>query len=211
MTISRRSLASDAPVRDETAKRILDLLLCVLTAPLTLLLLALCSAAVLLESPGGAIYAQWRVGRHGKPFRIYKFRTMVENADELKASLEHLNVLPAPDFKILDDPRITRVGKFLRRSSLDELPQLLNVLRGDMSLVGPRPTDFGLDRYRLWHTERLEIRPGMTGLWQIFARHQSDFDARLRYDIEYIDRMSIALDLWIMVLTVGAVIRGTGA
>jgi lipopolysaccharide/colanic/teichoic acid biosynthesis glycosyltransferase len=91
------------------------------------------------------------------------------------------------------------------------LPQLLNVLRGDMSLVGPRPTDFGLDRYRLWHTERLEIRPGMTGLWQIFARHQSDFDARLRYDIEYIDRMSIALDLWIMVLTVGAVIRGTGA
>jgi lipopolysaccharide/colanic/teichoic acid biosynthesis glycosyltransferase len=210
MTISNRSLAVHEPLRDESAKRTLDLLLCVVTAPITLLLLVICSAAVLLESPGGAIYTQWRVGRHGKPFLMYKFRTMVHNADELKPMLQHLNVLPAPDFKIIDDPRVTRVGRFLRRSSLDELPQLLNVLRGDMSLVGPRPTDFGLDRYRLWHTERLEVRPGMTGLWQIFARHQADFDARLRYDIEYIDRMSVLLDLWILVLTVGAVVRGTG-
>jgi lipopolysaccharide/colanic/teichoic acid biosynthesis glycosyltransferase len=141
---------------------------------------------------------------------MYKFRTMVENAEELKASLAHLNILPAPDFKIVDDPRITRIGRFLRKTSLDELPQLLNVVRGEMTLVGPRPTSFAAHTYRLWHTERLELTPGLTGLWQIKARGDSTFDERLRLDIEYLDRASPLLDLQILAMTALAVLKRSG-
>ena len=192
-------------------KRGLDLLLCTIAAPLILLALAGCYIAVRLDSRGSVLFTQRRVGIHGRIFRMYKFRTMVEDAEELKASLAHLNILPYPDFKIIDDPRITRVGRFLRRTSLDELPQVINVIRGEMSLVGPRPTDFGVDRYDLWHCERLEVPPGITGLWQIFGRNSTTFDERLRFDIRYIDTMSIWLDFRILFRTLGAVVRGTGA
>ena len=142
---------------------------------------------------------------------MWKFRTMVANAEELKAELAHLNILPPPDFKIPNDPRVTKVGKFLRATSLDELPQLFNVLRGDMSIVGPRPTSFPASSYELWHTQRLDVAPGMTGLWQLEGRNATTFDERLRLDVKYIRHMSLGQDLRLMARTVGAVVRRDGA
>jgi lipopolysaccharide/colanic/teichoic acid biosynthesis glycosyltransferase len=156
------------------------------------------------------MFAQRRTGQHGVRFPMFKFRTMVQNAEELKASLQHLNILPAPDFKIPNDPRITRVGKVLRKTSLDELPQVLNVIRGEMSIVGPRPTSFAASTYDLWHSERLEVKPGITGLWQIKGRGTMTFDERLRLDIEYIERRSTRLDIQLMAQTALAVFKGSG-
>jgi lipopolysaccharide/colanic/teichoic acid biosynthesis glycosyltransferase len=142
---------------------------------------------------------------------MYKFRTMLKNAEELKERYAHLNELCWPDFKITDDPRVTRVGRFLRKTSLDELPQIFNVLNGTMSLVGPRPTSFDVSTYELWHTERLEVLPGITGLWQISGRSDIDFDDRLRLDVDYIERQSLALDLYILWRTVAVVLKQKGA
>ena len=128
--------------------------------PLVAPALLICAIAIRLDSPGPILFTQQRTGQHGIRFGMYKFRTMVRDAEALKASLMHLNIHPPPDFKIIDDPRITRVGRFLRKTSLDELPQAVNVLRGEMSLVGPRPTSFAASTYDLWHTERLEAVPG---------------------------------------------------
>jgi lipopolysaccharide/colanic/teichoic acid biosynthesis glycosyltransferase len=192
------------------AKRFFDVAVCVLLLPVVLPLLLLCALAIRLDSPGPILIAQERTGRDGTPFRMLKFRTMVRNAAELKTQLAHLNVLPPPDFKIPDDPRITRVGKFLRQTSLDELPQLLNVLRGDMSLVGPRPTSFAPTTYELWHTHRLDVTPGITGLWQVKGRNTTTFDERLRLDIEYIEHRSFGLDLKILLQTLPSVLRRTG-
>lgn len=192
-------------------KRVLDLALCLLALPLVVPLLALIALAIRLESPGPVLFSQLRTGRDGRRFRMFKFRTMVRNAEELKQSLAHLNVLQPPDFKIPNDPRITRVGRILRATSLDELPQLLNVVRGEMSLVGPRPTSFDSSTYDVWHGRRLEVPPGITGLWQVRGRHTMAFDDRLRLDIDYIRRMSLRLDLWILSQTVGAVVRRSGA
>jgi lipopolysaccharide/colanic/teichoic acid biosynthesis glycosyltransferase len=136
---------------------------------------------------------------------------MVPNAEELKSKYAHLNELQWPDFKITDDPRITPIGKFLRKTSLDELPQILNVLKGDMSLVGPRPTSFGAETYKLWHTSRLDVTPGISGLWQVFGRARLEFDDRLRLDIAYIERASLWLDIQILVLTALAVFQQRGA
>jgi lipopolysaccharide/colanic/teichoic acid biosynthesis glycosyltransferase len=136
---------------------------------------------------------------------------MVRDAESRKAELMHLNILPAPDFKILEDPRITRVGRFLRTSSLDELPQLLNVLRGEMSLVGPRPTSFAPSTYSLWHTVRLDATPGITGLWQVKGRNQTTFDERLRLDVEYLRNASLWYDLLILIRTAAAVVRRSGS
>lgn len=193
------------------SKRTFDLVLCFLLLPLLVPILLLCLVAICLDSKGRPLFTQQRTGRDGKRFRMYKFRTMVHNAEELKASLAHLNILPPPDFKILDDPRITRVGKFLRKTSLDELPQILNVIRGDMSLVGPRPTSFVPAKYALWHTHRLEVPPGITGLWQVKGRNDTTFDERLRLDIRYIDTMSFRTDLKILCLTAAAVLHRSGA
>ncbi|MFL5935301.1 MAG: sugar transferase [Gaiellaceae bacterium] len=193
------------------AKRLFDVVVSVALLPLVLPLLALCYLAVRLDSPGPVVFAQLRTGLHGARFRMLKFRTMVQNAEELKASLQHLNILPPPDFKIIDDPRITRVGKFLRKTSLDELPQIFNVIRGDMSLVGPRPTSFAASTYDLWHTERLEVKPGITGLWQVTGRNSMTFDERLRLDIDYVRNMSFALDVKILAQTVTSVASGAGA
>jgi lipopolysaccharide/colanic/teichoic acid biosynthesis glycosyltransferase len=199
------------PPRQDLAKRALDLVaggvLLLLTVPLLLVI----AIAIRLDTPGPVLLRQQRTGRGGARFTMFKFRTMVVNAEELKASLAHLNVLPPPDFKIPDDPRITRVGRVLRATSLDELPQLLNVLLGDMSLVGPRPTTFSTATYDCWHGKRLEVRPGITGLWQTRGRNTTTFDERLRLDIAYIDRRSFALDVRILLETVTAVARRTGA
>jgi lipopolysaccharide/colanic/teichoic acid biosynthesis glycosyltransferase len=173
--------------------------------------MAVCAGLIWLDSPGPVIFVQDRTGYGGRRFRMFKFRTMVPNAAQLKQQLAHLNELTWPDFKISNDPRITRVGRVLRRTSLDELPQIFNVLKGDMSLVGPRPTSFDASTYALWHTERLEVMPGLTGLWQVSGRSTLDFADRLRLDIEYIERQSVWLDMSILLRTVTAVFAGTGA
>lgn len=193
------------------AKRGFDLAVCIWLLPVVAILMLLLALIIRLDSPGSILIAQERTGRDGRRFRMYKFRTMVRNAEELKAGLAHLNVLPPPDFKIPKDPRITRVGMILRQTSLDELPQLFNVLRGDMSLVGPRPTSFEPTTYSLWHTRRLEVTPGITGLWQLKGRNLTTFDERLRLDIEYIEHRSFWLDLKILLQTVPAVFRRSGA
>lgn len=193
-------------------KRVTDLILVILSMPLWTLALAVIAMLIRVTSPGGpAMFRQDRTGRHGRRFGMYKFRTMVPNAEELKAKYAHLNELQWPDFKITNDPRVTRIGGFLRRTSLDELPQLINVLRGEMSLVGPRPTSFGAETYKLWHTERLDVMPGLTGLWQIFGRAKLEFDDRLRLDIAYIERASWWFDLNILLYTFMAVIQKRGA
>jgi lipopolysaccharide/colanic/teichoic acid biosynthesis glycosyltransferase len=193
------------------AKRCLDLAVCMAILPVVAIVLIFCAIAIRLDSPGPIMFAQLRTGKGGRRFRMWKLRTMVKNADALKAKYAHLNELTYPDFKITNDPRITRVGRVLRKTSLDELPQIINVLTGDMSLVGPRPTSFSAETYRLWHTARLEVQPGITGLWQISGRAEVDFDDRLRLDVAYIRNRSFALDLAILVRTVSSVIRGQGA
>ncbi len=204
-----------APTLDEAgylrAKRALDLAVCLLVLPAVLLVLALCALAIRLDTTGPVFFFQSRTGRGGRQFRMFKLRTMVTDAERLKERYAHLNQLSYPDFKIVNDPRITRVGRVLRRTSLDELPQIFNVLRGEMSLVGPRPTSFSADTYRLWHTARLEVQPGITGLWQVSGRNQLDFDDRLRLDIAYIRSRSLALDVKILLRTLSAVTSGRGA
>jgi lipopolysaccharide/colanic/teichoic acid biosynthesis glycosyltransferase len=194
------------------AKRIMDLSLVVITLPLWLPLNGIIALIIRLTSPGApVVFKQLRTGKGGRRFYMYKFRTMVPNAEELKAKYAHLNELQWPDFKITDDPRITPVGKFLRKTSLDEIPQLFNVLKGEMSLVGPRPTSFGAETYKLWHTSRLDVMPGLTGLWQIVGRAQLEFDDRLRLDIAYIERACLWLDINILFRTVIAVFQSRGA
>jgi lipopolysaccharide/colanic/teichoic acid biosynthesis glycosyltransferase len=194
------------------AKRLMDLSLVVITMPLWLALNAVIALVIHFASPGApVVFKQLRTGKGGRRFYMYKFRTMVPNAEELKSQYAHLNELRWPDFKITNDPRITRLGGFLRRTSLDEVPQFFNVLRGEMSLVGPRPTSFGPETYELWHTSRLDVMPGLTGLWQIMGRAELEFDDRLRLDIAYIERASLWLDINILLRTVIAVFESRGA
>ena len=194
------------------AKRVMDLSLVIISIPFWLPLNAIIALIIRITSPGAPVmFKQLRTGKGGKRFYMYKFRTMVPNAEELKAKYAHLNELQWPDFKITNDPRITKVGKFLRKTSLDELPQLFNVLRGEMSLVGPRPTSFGPETYKLWQTSRLDVMPGLTGLWQIIGRAQLEFDDRLRLDIAYIERASLWLDINILFRTIIAVFETRGA
>lgn len=194
------------------AKRIMDLFLVVITFPVWLSLIGLIALIIHITSPGApVIFKQLRTGKGGRRFSMYKFRTMVPNAEELKRQFTHLNELQWPDFKITNDPRVTPLGKFLRRTSLDELPQMLNIIVGEMSLVGPRPTSFGPETYKLWHTHRLDAIPGLTGLWQITGRAQLEFDDRLRLDIAYLERASLWLDINILARTVLAVLQSRGA
>ncbi|MBW2270232.1 MAG: sugar transferase [Deltaproteobacteria bacterium] len=195
----------------EVCKRFLDLAFCLAALPMVLPVLGLAAAAVRLSDGGPVLFWQERTGRSGRRFRMWKLRTMVVNAEELKGNLTDLNERDGPDFKIEHDPRITTLGRWLRRTSLDELPQIFNVLGGTMSLVGPRPTSFAAETYTLWHTERLEVPPGITGLWQIQGRGGLDFDERVRLDIEYVRRRSIALDLTILLRTIVPVLSGRGA
>jgi lipopolysaccharide/colanic/teichoic acid biosynthesis glycosyltransferase len=195
----------------ERSKRALDLAVSVVLLPFAILIIAVCVIVIRLESPGRALLCQERTGMGGRRFRMYKLRTMVHNANELKAKYMHLNEHKYPDFKITNDPRVTRCGRILRKLSIDELPQIVNVIKGDMSLVGPRPTSFGAETYNLWHTTRLEVKPGVTGLWQVNGRADLEFDDRLRLDITYIRKRSFWLDLKILVWTVTAVLTTRGA
>jgi lipopolysaccharide/colanic/teichoic acid biosynthesis glycosyltransferase len=195
----------------DLVKRVMDLAASLAVMPFVGLVLLICAAAVKLDSPGRAFMVQQRTGKGGRRFPMYKLRTMVHNAEELKARYMHLNEHTYPDFKITNDPRVTRVGRFLRKASLDELPQILNVIQGDMSLVGPRPTSFKAETYQLWHTARLELKPGLTGLWQVSGRADLNFDDRLRLDIAYLRHRCLWLDIRILVRTVTAVLTTRGA
>ena len=194
-------------------KRVIDLVgasaALVLLSPIMLAT----AIAIKLTSEGPVIYAQERYGLNRRRFRMFKFRTMVQNAEGLQASLESLNEASGPVFKIANDPRITPIGWFLRRSSIDELPQFFNVLRGDMSLVGPRPLPLrDVDRFtRSGDLRRFSVRPGVTCLWQVSGRSGVDFDDWIALDLQYIDRWSLILDLVILLRTLPAVLRGTGA
>jgi exopolysaccharide biosynthesis polyprenyl glycosylphosphotransferase len=195
------------------AKRVIDtcgsLVLLVATAPV----LAVAAMAIKLDSPGPVFFRQERVGLNKRRFTLLKFRTMVEGADRQQPLLESLNEAHGPVFKIRNDPRITRVGKFLRRFSIDELPQLLNVLTGDMSLVGPRPLPVrDIEHIDVqWHKRRLSMKPGVTCLWQVNGRSDVSFDHWVQMDLEYIDKWSLGLDLKILLKTIPAVLKGSGA
>jgi lipopolysaccharide/colanic/teichoic acid biosynthesis glycosyltransferase len=194
------------------AKRAFDLAVVVLGAPLWLPLFGLCALWIKLDDPSAPVFfAQERSGEGGRVIRIHKFRTMVPNAEAMKWQLRHLNELEWPRFKITDDPRITRPGRWLRRTSLDELPQLLDVLVGRMSLVGPRPTTFAPEEFALWHTERLDAKPGITGLWQLYGRGIADPVDSSRLDIAYVQRRCFWMDLQILFRTVPAVLSRRGA
>lgn len=190
-------------------KRALDITGCIVGIALLWPVILLTAIVTRVGSRGPTMFNSIRVGRNGVPFRMYKFRTMVANAEELLPGLQSRNRGGKFLIKIPDDPRITRVGRFLRRSSLDELPQLLNVLKGDMSLVGPRPQYPGeVEEYSAEQRRRLEMPPGISGLWQISARDSADFNDWVRFDLDYIDRWSALLDVQILVRTVAAVLRG---
>ncbi|MEO5359045.1 MAG: sugar transferase [Nitrospirota bacterium] len=191
-------------------KRLIDiagsLLLLMIFSPYMLIV----AAMIVIDSEGGVFFSHRRCGRHGVDFTMYKFRTMVKNADSIKEEL--VNEVDGPVFKVKNDPRITRVGKFLRKWSIDEFPQLINVLKGDMSLVGPRPLEnkemVGDEN---WKAVRLSIKPGLTGLWQVMGRDTCKFTDWVNYDIEYVKKQSLFLDIKILLLTIGAVLRRKGS
>ena len=202
--------------RDHTAYRIVKRALDIVLSALALIVLALPLLVIALmihreDRTAPIFFKQRRTGLGGKPVEILKFRTMVKNADELKEQLREHSLVPWPDFRMVNDPRVTKLGRFLRRTSLDELPQFWNVFRGDMSLVGPRPTSFGVTTYDLWHTGRLDFRPGLTGPWQVWGRDTMDFEERCRLEISFFRKPSLLAELRILLATVGVVFRRTGA
>lgn len=193
-------------------KRITDVVLSVLILPLAIPLGLLIGLAIRLDSAGPVLYSQTRVGRNGRRFEIIKFRSMVIDADSRRPEVAPLNEATGPLFKMKDDPRRTRVGRFLRRFSLDEIPQLINVFRGEMSLVGPRPNlPEEVDQYRDWHHKRLSVSPGITGLWQVSGRSDLTFDEMVLLDIYYAENWSLGMDLSILLQTVPQALLGKGA
>jgi lipopolysaccharide/colanic/teichoic acid biosynthesis glycosyltransferase len=200
-------LGADAALN---VKRSLDIIMGFTLGALTLPAMLLIAAAIRLDSPGPALFRAKRIGRHGKHFSMYKFRTMVHGAEERLQEFAHLNVANGM-VKIPDDPRVTRIGKWLRRFSLDELPQVYNVVRGHMSLVGPRPHDVhDLSPDDLEQDPRLQMRPGLTGLWQVSARSDPTLESRVRFDMAYVNRWSLLLDARILAKTIPAVVLGQG-
>jgi exopolysaccharide biosynthesis polyprenyl glycosylphosphotransferase len=194
-------------------RRIFDVALAsVLLVLLSPLLLSI-AVAILVSTPGGpVIFRQRRAGLHGRQFWMLKFRSMQIGADEIKATLADYNEMDGPAFKMSNDPRVTRFGRFLRKTSLDELPQLWNILRGDMSFVGPRPVPVEeVEQYEPWQRRRLSMKPGLTCLWQVSGRNELTFDEWMRLDLEYIDNWSLWLDLKIAIKTIPAVLLGRGA
>jgi lipopolysaccharide/colanic/teichoic acid biosynthesis glycosyltransferase len=193
-------------------KRAMDvgigLLMIVAVAPLC----AIIALAIKLSSPGHVFFVQERVGKNGRPFKLFKFRTMVDGAHLLHKDVAHLNTCDGPALKIPNDPRLHGLGAFLRRSSLDELPQLINVLRGEMSLVGPRPAlPHEVDSYLPHYHQRLTVQPGMTGLWQVSGRAEVQFRRWMAMDVWYSRNWSPLVDWWILSLTLPAVLRREGA
>ncbi|MEO8379308.1 MAG: sugar transferase [Acidobacteriota bacterium] len=194
-------------------KRALDVALSLMVLGLAMPVIGVAALAIRLTSPGSVFFKQRRIGLNGRTFVLYKFRTMIENAHARREEMAHLNEMNGPVFKMRDDPRVTPVGRWLRRFSLDEIPQLWNVLKGDMSLVGPRPPiPEEVASYHRWHRRRLSMKPGLTCLWQISGRNQiHDFDHWMKLDLQYIDNWSPSLDLKILLRTIPAVLSGKGA
>ncbi|MBN1875248.1 MAG: undecaprenyl-phosphate glucose phosphotransferase [Anaerolineae bacterium] len=193
-------------------KRVMDLLIAGICLLFGWPIFALIALMIKLDSPGPVFFKQERIGHNHRPFIIYKFRSMRCGAEQEVLQLQELNEADGPLFKIRDDPRQTRVGAFLRRSSLDELPQVFNVLRGEMSIVGPRPPIHSeVEQYQSWHKKRLAVPPGMTGLWQVSGRSELTFDEMVLLDIYYIEHWSPWLDLTILLRTVPKVLLGEGA
>jgi lipopolysaccharide/colanic/teichoic acid biosynthesis glycosyltransferase len=193
-------------------KRTLDAVLGSLLFVLALPAIAVAALLVKLDSPGPVFHRAVRVGRGGKKFTFLKLRSMQRDAEELRGLLLHLNEAEGPAFKLTNDPRVTRVGRILRKTSLDELPQLFHVVQGHMSLVGPRPPfPEEVERYEPWMLRRLAVRPGLTCLWQIRGRSDLSFEEWMRLDLEYVDRCSLRLDFEILALTIPAVLSGRGA
>jgi exopolysaccharide biosynthesis polyprenyl glycosylphosphotransferase len=202
----------DFPIGAFLLKRTLDITVSAIALMAASPLMLAIAIAVRMDSEGKIFYKAQRIGRKGRNFSCYKFRTMVSNADKLKAELEHMNERDSVLFKIAKDPRITRVGKILRKYSLDELPQFYNVMRGDMSLVGPRPPMASeVEKYDLAHLRRLDVLPGITGLWQVEARQDPSFDSYISLDTAYVENWSFLMDLRILARTVGVVLSGTGS
>ncbi len=196
----------------EVAKRLFDVISAFAGLVLFLPLVPFLATLIKLESAGPLLFRQARVGRDGRLFTCYKIRSMVVDAEEIKQRYAHLNEADGAAFKIRQDPRITRVGRFVRRSSLDEFPQLFNVLRGDMSIVGPRPQiPSEVAQYTTEHKVRLLVKPGITCLWQVSGRNDIDFEEWMRLDREYVERRSLGLDFWILLRTLPAVIGRRGA
>jgi len=192
-------------------KRAIDIAVASLGLVLTAPIMAIAALWIRLDSPGPAIYVALRVGKKGRKFRCYKLRTMVANADAHKETLRGANERKGPFFKMEKDPRITRCGQWLRKFSIDELPQLINVWRGEMSLVGPRPHPVDdYERYTLEDLRRLDVKPGITGLWQVTARHDPSFETNMALDLEYIENWTLWLDMRILLKTLAQVFRGTG-
>ncbi len=192
-------------------KRVIDIVISATLLPVLSPLFILIVLAIKLTSPGPVFFGQERCGLNGRRFTMLKFRTMILHADKLKTELAHLNEVSGPVFKIENDPRLIPMGKFLRKFSLDELPQLFNVLKGDMSIVGPRPpVPSEVQKYDRWQRRRLSLRPGLTCLWQINGRNKVRFEDWVKLDLEYIDNWSLLLDLKIILKTIGAVLSGTG-
>jgi lipopolysaccharide/colanic/teichoic acid biosynthesis glycosyltransferase len=199
------------PVLGMVMKRLLDIAASSVALVLLSPVLLAIAIAVRLDTRGSILYASERIGKKGRVFGCLKFRTMVPDAERRRAEILHMNERDSVLFKITNDPRITRSGRILRKYSLDELPQLINVLRGDMSLVGPRPPIASeVKRYELNHLRRLDVTPGVTGLWQVQARQDPSFDSYISLDTAYIENWSLWLDIKILVRTIGVVISGTG-
>lgn len=193
-------------------KRALDVIGAAAALVLSLPVLAIAAIAIKFESSGPVLYRSTRIGRDGRSFSFLKLRSMVQDADRHRHQLTHLNECDGPVFKISRDPRVTRVGRFLRTTSIDEIPQFVNVMRGEMSLVGPRPPiPEEVAQYEPWQLRRLDVRPGITCLWQISGRSRIGFDEWMRLDLEYIKHQSLGLDLKILVRTIPAVLSREGA
>ncbi|MGH9561608.1 MAG: sugar transferase, partial [Terracidiphilus sp.] len=193
-------------------KRVFDTVFSVLSLIALSPLLAAIALAIKLDSPGPIFYTSDRIGKKGVVFRCIKFRTMVRDAEKHRAEIMHMNERDGVLFKVAKDPRITCVGRFLRKYSLDELPQFFNVLVGNMSVVGPRPPLAGeVHRYDLSHLRRLDVTPGVTGLWQVQARQDPSFDSYVSLDVSYIENWSVWLDFKIILRTIAVVFQGTGS
>jgi len=207
-------LVFDPTYRFEDAlavKRVVDILLAGTALVLISPVFIVTSLLIRLTSPGPIFFTQERCGLNGRRFNMLKFRTMVENAESMKDNLDNLNEMAGPVFKIKKDPRITRVGRFLRKYSLDELPQILNVIKGDMSIVGPRPPiPAEVEKYEMWQRRRLSVRPGITCSWQVNGRNKVGFDDWMKLDLQYIDTWSFKQDMKIILKTIPAVLKGTG-
>ncbi|NPV48023.1 MAG: exopolysaccharide biosynthesis polyprenyl glycosylphosphotransferase [Armatimonadetes bacterium] len=205
-------VVADEALAYRWAKRVLDVIGAVAGLVLLAPLMLLVALAIKLESRGPVFFCQRRLGQGGVPFRFYKFRSMTVGAEQARCELEQCNEVSGPVFKMRQDPRTTRVGRFIRRASIDEMPQLWNVLRGDMSLVGPRPPlPDEVACYEQWQRERLAVRPGLTCIWQVSGRSDVPFEEWVRMDIEYVRTRSFWLDLKLLALTVPAVLSGRGA